>query len=302
MFKKLLVLFASIPQLLFAQQYNDFEFNLNLDVLIDTTQPGQIWQIGEPQKTVFNSAYTLPNALVTDTVNPYPVNTYAYCQFRADMSSLWAYPYFLITWQQKTDMEFGLDGGWMEASYDTGLNWVNVFMDTTFQPLVMGGPVLDTLVDGTIAFTGSDNQWRNVTICWGNSSGIPPFPINNVMDIRFVFRSDSINNPGDGWMIDNLQTFSGVVDFLGEKSKPLNFSVYPNPYSDIIHLNLLAEGQEELTVDLLDSQGRLVTTLYRSTTAQGFLDFDFSIEQYRPAFIRCTQGDRVGIQRLSSAK
>ena len=36
--------------------------------------PQNIWQIGVPHKTFFNTAYTLPNAIVTDTMNVYPVN------------------------------------------------------------------------------------------------------------------------------------------------------------------------------------------------------------------------------------
>jgi hypothetical protein len=30
------------------------------------------WQIGRPGKSVFDSAYTLPNAIMTDTLNTYP--------------------------------------------------------------------------------------------------------------------------------------------------------------------------------------------------------------------------------------
>jgi len=37
-----------------------------------------IWQIGPPQKAIFDSAYSLPNALVTDTLNTYPVNQECY--------------------------------------------------------------------------------------------------------------------------------------------------------------------------------------------------------------------------------
>ena len=37
-----------------------------------------IWQIGVPQKTFFNSSYSLPNAIVTDTLNNYPINNYSY--------------------------------------------------------------------------------------------------------------------------------------------------------------------------------------------------------------------------------
>ncbi len=42
---------------------------------IDTiSNPNNIWQIGSLHKTVFTNAYSVPNALVTDTINTYPIN------------------------------------------------------------------------------------------------------------------------------------------------------------------------------------------------------------------------------------
>ncbi|MDA3953800.1 MAG: transposase [Bacteroidales bacterium] len=39
----------------------------------DSSEP-PIWQIGTPNKTFFDSAYSSPNAIITDTVNYYPIN------------------------------------------------------------------------------------------------------------------------------------------------------------------------------------------------------------------------------------
>src|SRR5690348_2572222 len=41
---------------------------------IDTSQANNLWQVGKPSKIVFNSAYSIPSAIVTDTINPYPPN------------------------------------------------------------------------------------------------------------------------------------------------------------------------------------------------------------------------------------
>src|SRR5690349_9118432 len=43
-------------------------------ILFDTTHLNNIWQIGKPQKTAFDSAYSPLNVLVTDTINTYPIN------------------------------------------------------------------------------------------------------------------------------------------------------------------------------------------------------------------------------------
>src|SRR4051812_30284690 len=41
---------------------------------IDSLQTNNIWQLGKPSKPVFDSAYSKPLALVTDTLHPYPIN------------------------------------------------------------------------------------------------------------------------------------------------------------------------------------------------------------------------------------
>ena len=44
-------------------------------IYIDTVNyHHNIWQIGTPTKTIFNSVYSMPRAIVTDTLNPYLAN------------------------------------------------------------------------------------------------------------------------------------------------------------------------------------------------------------------------------------
>ena len=45
----------------------------NHAIIIDTVNFRQnIWQVGKPNKSVFTSAMSAPNVIVTDTLNPYP--------------------------------------------------------------------------------------------------------------------------------------------------------------------------------------------------------------------------------------
>jgi hypothetical protein len=44
-------------------------------ITIDTiSNPNNIWQIGVPNKPLFNTAYSVPNVIVTDTINTVPAN------------------------------------------------------------------------------------------------------------------------------------------------------------------------------------------------------------------------------------
>ena len=51
----------------------DTIFDNSVNVELDTSN-SNIWQIGASQKIIFDSAATVPNAIVTDTINSYPVN------------------------------------------------------------------------------------------------------------------------------------------------------------------------------------------------------------------------------------
>src|SRR5680860_1850189 len=52
--------------------FEDPQMN-NERVYIDTAG-GNSWSIGAPDKTVFTSAYSPSNVIVTDTLDPYPMN------------------------------------------------------------------------------------------------------------------------------------------------------------------------------------------------------------------------------------
>ena len=71
---------------IFAQspQYNNFDTQRTLEILIDSTSADTIWQIGTPQKLILNETSSMPNALITDTLNTYLTSTEA--SFVVEMS------------------------------------------------------------------------------------------------------------------------------------------------------------------------------------------------------------------------
>jgi hypothetical protein len=277
--KNLLLLIALCPLLTLGQQYNNFEISENLDVVIDTTLENNIWQIGPPQKILFNNTLTPPNALMTDTINNYPENNYSICQFEADLSGMEGYPFIVIVWRQKLHTDFKKDGGWVEASYDDGATWVNVFMDENTQPMVVGGTTIDSLEDGTLAFTGNENQWSEIMICWQNGAGSPPFPLSDNMDIRFVFRSDSIATNHEGWMIDDLQIYPTFVDFVSEHQSvdKYDFKLYPNPASADVNIDLELEKDCHLVIEILDIHGRLLKRVIDRRETKGIKNYNSSL-------------------------
>ncbi len=171
----------------------------SLFITLDTNN-NNVWQIGPPQKTHFNSAATTPNVLVTDTINAYPARDTA--SFWFSFKPTWAHWGILaIQWKQKLDMDYGHDGGIIEFSTDGGTAWQNVFDN----PLVYNfygfdTANTDTLVNGQPAFTGTDTLWKDIWLCFDVSF----FSIYDSVMVRYTLLSDSVDSVKEGWMIDNM--------------------------------------------------------------------------------------------------
>jgi hypothetical protein len=234
------ILMVFITNFLFAQDYRqyfdgaDTICNPNMApsaicITIDDDSTN-IWQIGVPQKMIFDSAATFPNALLTDTINFYPPNNTSSFQFTIVSWINWGV--LAIQWKQKLDMDEGLDGGKIEFSNDEGATWQNAFNNPYvynfygFQP-----SNADTLPNGDYVFSGTDSLWRDIWLCYDMS-----WMWNDSIIVRFTFISDSIDNNKEGWMIDNMLTHITIIHTVSEIKPEKYLNVYPNPSSDIIHI------------------------------------------------------------------
>ncbi len=88
-------------------------------IKIDTAYHNNIWQVGKPDKVLFNSAHTVPNAIVTDTINPYPTNNNSSFIFRATQTV--GSTNFLLQFYFKINTDSLNDYGTIEASPDNGI-------------------------------------------------------------------------------------------------------------------------------------------------------------------------------------
>src|SRR5690606_28661361 len=96
---------ASAQTFLFQQYFDGNDTLTGHRLQIDT---GSIWQIGPPQKSVFDSAATNPNVIVTDTINTYPINDTS--SFTVGLNtSLVNWAITAIRWTQKLDMDSAAD-------------------------------------------------------------------------------------------------------------------------------------------------------------------------------------------------
>ncbi len=235
----------------------------SLLVEIDTTA-GSIWQIGKPGKLVFDSAYSAPKAIVTDTLLSYPINNTS--SFTLGFQLYGGQPY--IEFKHRFDTDSLKDGGFVEISQDSGQSWM-LLSDTTYQN--WNNPfywlygletqnfygVNDTLKNAPIGFSGRSNGWTTSIIRF------PCFAVKKPYELmlRFTFVSDSINNPGDGWIIDDIYIHNqGVCSNLAENQLP-QVDAYPNPFSNKTRIDLASGNYlHNGSYALYDVRGNQVAT------------------------------------------
>jgi hypothetical protein len=199
----------------------------------DTLQnPNCKWQIGKPSKTVFSAAYSVPNALLTDTINSLPANDTSVIYFFHD--SYWGGPkYFFI------EFDYMMHGdstsyGKLEISPDMGQNWVDIVNDSVF----------DIQVTCPNNFVGSTNNgWQLFSADmtnWAFDFGtVYPLSLMNADTLlyRFTYISGNANGIYDGWIIDNLFQID-FLESIAENTTNTGLHIYPNPASNQLTIKL----------------------------------------------------------------
>jgi hypothetical protein len=253
---------AQIGNIIYTDS-NNFE-NPNSHLVIDSSQIGNLWQIGKPIKPIFNAAYSPTHAIVTDTLNNTPQNNLSSFTIKY-FPNFWGSG--KLSFRHKYETDSLNAGGFVDVSYDGGLNWTNIINDfgtpdnmwtwmwTNSNNFYTNN---DTISGNIPAFSGSSNGWKYSEFAWiyvmaVKSWGIP----SDSILFRFNFKSNSTAISNEGWMIDNI-TFNGY-DIMGNVQTE-NFGmdeihISPNPTSDIINI----ESKVALkSICIYSSEGNLI--------------------------------------------
>lgn len=234
----------------------------SLFIQIDTAE-SIVWQIGPPQKLSFDRAATLPNAIVTDTINNYPPNNTS--RFSFGLAQWFSWGILAIRWKQKLDMDRGYDGGIIEFSTDTGNTWQNVFNNPYVYNFYGFDPAnQDTLITGDYAFSGTDSTWKDIWFCL-DQSWMSTF---DSLIFRFTLKSDSVDNHKEGWLIDNMVVHNSIRHTVNEVAQEKYMTVTPNPTTG--RLNIATKKMNEFNIiekiELVNVEGRIVQEWNASPT------------------------------------
>lgn len=268
--KLILLLIISLTSVQSFAQWTEFvwdtiTFEEPYEYLVIDTSSQNIWQIGEPNKIFFDSAYSIANAIVTDTIDTYPINNYSFFDlFLGSYNIDWFPDDNFIEIKHKFDTDTLKDGGYITVSYDNGQSWMNIINDTAYYfgetPNQYNMFVenlysnTDTLFNGEFGFSGNSGDWITTKFSWYY------WPVKtelgDTLTIRFNFISDNIETNNEGWMIDNIRLYSMDLGGRVNEIKTLDFSISPNPINEsaIIELN----SYNEVEVSVFNIQGQLL--------------------------------------------
>jgi hypothetical protein len=244
--------------LLFAQTYCEyycqgFEDTICLSqFIIDTAAYSQnIWQIGRPQKPVIDTANYSSNAIITDTMNSYPVDNHSVFIINniATFGDIYGCKMFYGAYFVQTDSlnDYGL----IEFSPDKGMTWIDIINDTLYSSSFVwysSKPIL----------TGKTDGWRGFDMLFADNGSVFDIEYGDTLMFRFSFISDSTFDGLDGLAYDNL-CFEDFVEGISETHfTPIKSKIYPNPSSDNFVIEFENSASESFDLSVYDIKSNLV--------------------------------------------
>jgi hypothetical protein len=254
--KNNLFFLALLNLTLSISSYGQNGFRINFDngyqdgtefVTIDTiSNADNIWQIGIPSKSIFNSADSPYRAICTDTVSSYPSNdTSVFIISHINHLGLQEFSgsYFV-------NSDSLSDYGKIEISPNNGATWIDFFNDTNYSPYLYWWSQKPV-------FTGNSNGWNFFDVQFiGSINSLLNISNGDTILIRITFISDNIQTNKDGLMFDSFSYSDDIEGTIDYSSGELE-AIYPNPADNEIFINKSKSTCSQI-VEIFDSKGQLV--------------------------------------------
>lgn len=268
-----ILLITLINLTLFAQwdefNWDTIKFESPYQYIEIGSDPNNIWEVGVPSKTFFNSAFSPIKAIVTDVNNYYSVNNHSFFDLYVGAYNSDWFPYeMFFEIQHKFDTDTLKDGGYITVSYDMGQTWVNIINDSpsanTYEVPNANNIYVenlyqntDTLFNGEYGFSGKSEDWVTTRFSWWSPGVKSLNSAGDTMIMRFNFISDNIETNKEGWMIDDIRLYSkNVGGKINNKETAKSVIILPNPTNDFFVIKGIIPQNEDC--EIYNLQGELV--------------------------------------------
>jgi hypothetical protein len=251
-----LTLFAATS---FGQWFDDANYYMNFEdtfvlehLRIDTlTNENNLWQVGSPQKTIFTSALSLPNAIVTDTIYSYPTNdTSSFIIVNVADLGFELSQFVILAGEYNVNSDTLTDYGTIEFSPDKGTTWIDLLNDTIYYSLFF------TWYPSKPVLTGNSNGWHYFEAGLAGFGSAFNIQYGDTILYRFTFISDSIQTNKDGLMFDDFH-FEDIAEGIAEIENDNLISIYPNPVKDQLSIKT-NQTSSSPSIQIINYQGEIL--------------------------------------------
>ncbi len=235
----------------------------------DSTDTVNRWQIGIPHKTVFDSAYSPVNVIVTDTTNTYKPNdtsVFMFAVIPGPSSRYWHWHTLGGLYYANSDTL--TDFGRIEFSPNKGLTWINILEDTT------GLVLWDSWGTQKPVLTGNSNGWKQFRCRINIPDSIHVFELSRFSDTmlyKFTFITDSVETYKDGLMFDDISIYEGIESVTDPYASNNLITVYPTPAQSTLRVSY-AQPMHQPQIRITNSMGQTMRIMNHYTAT----DIDIS--------------------------
>lgn len=255
----LFLIMALGTQLVHSQTWCDFQFTLNFDdticlhrLSIDTVNyPNNRWQIGFHNKSTLDSTACKTKVIVTDTLNPYPVNDTSVFTLKFRLSNGIAYGCKMLEGDYYVQTDSLNDYGKIEFSPNNGTTWVDFINDTAYSSMI-------SYIGDIPVFTGRSIKCKHFNLAICDIGSVFNVQSNDTLLFRFTFISDSIYDNLGGLMFDNLEQWDFVEGISKTRFKPIKSIIYPNPSADFFTIDFENATDAVFELSVYDMNSKLV--------------------------------------------
>ena len=271
--------------LLNAQGFNSFECyfdNSCADQSQDTlSNPNNIWEVGIPNKTVFDAAYVGTNSMITDLDSAYSVNDTSYFILGYEVGEGYILELHGAYWVNSDTLN---DFGTIEVSLNQGNSWIDMLNDTIY----LSGKEWD---GPKPVLTGNSDGWKEFQFISITLHDYFNFNYGDTVMYRFGFISDGQSDTLDGLMFDAIEMFDWMLSVPQYSMGDFESKVYPNPTSSSVDISFSNPQAEEVSCVIIDAYGRIVEGPV--TTSTESLHFDLQNIERGLYHYRIKKGDAI---------